>query len=232
MLSADAAFANAANAAAAAFASEPPYVAYRLALQTNDGTTEHATSVRIVVRNSDDAATIDDGTGHSERTSTLALPPAIDALANWAFALEKADGLPVMHVTYQEPRRYAFATPGPDADVVVPGINGFTVRYADGDATHLELFPATAFTRALATEVDRFLYRDVWFDPSTWLPSRVVVAAVNAKLTLDYTAQSGHWLLSHVRYDGTEGSRPTSPRITIDATYSGYTFPVVAPGFR
>jgi hypothetical protein len=232
MLSADAAFANAANAAAAAFAADPPYVAYRLALRTNDGGSERDTSSQIVVRTRDGAAVIDDGHGASVHPNVLALPPTVDALGNWAFALETTDGGPVMHVTYQEPRHYAFATPGPDADVVVPGINGFSVRYADGDATHLELQPATAFTRTLATEFDRFLYRDVWFDPSSWLPSRVVVAAVNAELTLDYTVVSGRWLLSHVTYDGNEGSRPPLRHVTIDATYAGYTFPSDEPRFQ
>jgi hypothetical protein len=232
MLTADGAFANAANAAAMAFAATPPYVAYQLELRTGEGTAEKDESARIVVRTRDGAAIVDAGTGVHQQPAPPALPPTVDALANWAFALESANGYPVMHVDYQQPRHYDFATPGPNVDVVVPGINGFSVRYAADDATHLQLEPATAAFKALATQRDRFLYSDVWFDPATWLPTRVVVVAVNATLTLDYANISGRWLLSHVAYTDVAQSPSDLHHTTIDATYTNYTFPVTDDGFR
>jgi hypothetical protein len=230
-LPADAAFANAANAAAAAFASNPPYVAYRLDLRTSDGTTEKDQSVQVVVRTRDGAAIVVDRNGKHPQPAPPALPPTVDALANWAFALESTSDYPVMDVTYQEPRHYDFSTPGPNADVVVPGINGFSVRYASGEPTHLQLEPVTSAIKALATQSDRFLYRDVWFDSATWLPTRVVVAAVNATLTLDYANASGHWLLSHVTYETIQPRSGASP-MNIEATYSGYEFPAADGGFH
>lgn len=231
-LSADAAFANAANAAATVFASNPPYVAYRLELRTSDGTTEKDRTAHITLRTGDGTAVVEDANGRRPLAAPPGLPPTVDALANWAFALESTDGYPIMNVTYQEPRRYDFATPGPGTDVVVPGINGFSVRYATGEPTHLQLEPATAAVKTLATERDRFLYRDVWFDPATSLPTRVVVVAVNATLTLDYANASGHWLLSHLAYEAANDVRGSTGPASIEATYSGYAFPATGTDVR
>lgn len=231
-LSADAAFANAANAAATAFASNPPYVAYRLDLRTSDGTTEKDDAVQIVLRTSDGAAVVEDRSGKHRQPAAPALPPTVDALADWAFGLETTNGYPVMHVNYQQPRHYTFSTPGPNADVVVPIVNGFSVRYAENDPAHLQLEPATPAVKALATQRDRFLYHDVWFDPATWLPARVVVVAVNGTLTLEYATVSGRWLLSHVTYTVVNQARRSTQRTSIDATYGGYTFPAAEDAFR
>jgi hypothetical protein len=231
-LSADAAFADAANAAAAAFASNPPYVAYRLDLRTNDGSGEKNEVLQIVLRTSDGAVVVDDRSARRRQAAPPALPPTVDALADWAFGLEKTNGYPVMHVNYQQPRHYAFSTPGPNADVVVAIINGFSVRYADDDPAHLQLEPATAAVKALATERDRFLYHDVWFDPSTRLPTRVVVTAVNGTLTLDYATVWGRWLLSRVRYTVVDQTRRPARPTSIDATYGGYAFPADGDAFR
>jgi hypothetical protein len=231
-LSADAAFANAANAAASAFASNPPYVAYHLNLRTSDGSTEKDHTAQITLRTGDGIAFVEDDSGTHRLAAPPALPPTVDALANWAFALDSTSEYPTMSVTYEEPRRYDFATPGPATDVVVPGINGFSVRYADGEPTHLQLQPATAAVKTLATERDRFLYRDVWFDQSTWLPTRVVVIAVNATLTLDYAIASGHWLLSHLDYEAANEVRGSTAPASIQATYSSYAFPATGPDVR
>jgi hypothetical protein len=230
-VSADAAFANAANAAATAFASDPPYVAYHLDLQIEDGGTKRAAAAQIILRTGDSSVVVIDQSGKHRRPAPPALPPTIDALADWAFTLDVTNDYPVMHVSYQEPLHYAFATPGTNVDVVVPLINGFSVRYADNDPTHLELQPATTAVKALAAQRDRFLYREVWIDPATWLPTRVTVAAIDGTLTLEYTTASGRWLLSHMSYRAINTIRHSTEHTDIEATYTDFSFPAADAEF-
>lgn len=221
MIAPDEAFADAANAAAAAFAATPPYLAYRVAVATGDGSRGKSEYDDVVVRTSDGVAIVRGPGGTQQLPAPPALPGAVDALAEWAFAPQTLGGHAVLHVNYEEPKRYAFPTPGPGLDAVAASISGFSVAYATGEPDHLVLSPSTSAVRALALQPNRFLYRDVWFDPATLLPTRVVVAAANGTLSVDYATAGGHWLLAHARYETLDRGH----RTVIDATYSDYAFP-------
>jgi len=223
LITADAAFANAANAAAAAFKATPPYIAYRVTIHTIEAGAPRDEEDSVVLRTRDGAAVVDGGA--SLQTDPPGLPPSVDALANWSFTPSTRNGRLVMHVNYLEPLRYQFATPAPNVDVVVRAIKGFAVSYDGDDTTHVRLEPASAEVKALAKQHNRFLYRDVWFDPATWLPTRVVVTAPNATLTLEYTTVAGHWLLAHVIYDSVEQSQRSSSRSIVDLKYGQFEFP-------
>lgn len=204
-MNADAVFAAAANAAAAAFAATPPAISYTVSLRVRRGDAVSERTSAIASRS-------------SEGNVPPALPPAVDALAQWAFALDdRGAGDVRMRVTYERPKRYAFATPGPAVDVVVPGIAGYAVRFADGDPSHVVLAPATPDVRAFAAQSGHFVYRDVIVDPATSLPRRVVVAAPHETLALDYGVHGAAWLLDRVTYDG--------PKLSVDARYDDYAFP-------
>ncbi len=185
----------------------------------------------MVLRTRDGAALVGGGSA-SLQPDPPGLPASVDALANWSFTPSTRNGHLVMHVNYQEPLSYVFPTPGPNVDVVVQAIKGFLVSYDGNDTTHVRLEAASADLKALAKEHNRFLYRDVWFDPATWLPTRVVVSAPNATLTLEYMTVAGHWLLAHVVYDSIEQSRRSSTRSTVDLTYGQYEFPADLPALR
>jgi len=226
----DAGFAAAANAAAAAFAATPPYITYRLRLSIQRGDASHDERFDVAFRTSDGKATVAPHDGASRAGAPPALPPALDALAQWAFSLDHVAGQNVMRVSYERPQRYAFATPGPDVDVVVPSIAGYSVRYAERDVAHIELAPATPEVRTFAAQPDHFVYRDVYLDSVTSLPYRVILVAPDEKLTLDYAVQGGAWLLSHIAYDAAErGAHGTIARYTVDATYDNYAFPAADP---
>jgi hypothetical protein len=130
----------------------------------------------------------------------------------------------VLHVNFHQLRSYAFASPGPNVDAVAFAIKGFAIDYVGDGGDHVRLEPATTEMRALAKEHNRFLYRDLWFDPATWLPKRVLVTAPNGSLSLEYAQTAGHWLLSHVVYDSTEQTRRATTHTTIDVTYNQYSF--------
>jgi hypothetical protein len=225
VISAATAYANAANAAAAAFAATPAYVAYQVDLVTRSGSQSVREQSAVVLRTRDGDASVRDASNALREGPPPALPAALDPLAEWAFYADFSRGHVVMHVAYEHPKEYAFPTPGASADVVAESIAGYDVRYAEGDSNHLELTPANAATRAFAAQPDHFVYRDVFVDPQTSLPSRVVLVAPDETLTLDYATVAEHWLLAHVAYDAVQHGRRSNVRYAVDAAYSAYGFP-------
>ena len=231
VISADVAFERTADAAATAFAAVPRYVGYRVDVHA-DTASLHSDESRIaVVRTRDGQALVRSvPEGDAAIGPALPLSPAVDALSDWAFAFDVADGHVRLSVAYERPKYYSIPTPGPGVTVVVPSVNGYALRYSAGEPNHVHLEPATAATRAFAAERDHFVYRDVWFDPATSLPTRVVLAAPDESLALDYTVASGAWLLRDFRYDALERSkRDGDRRYHIEATYADFTFPDRVP---
>ncbi len=225
MIGAETAYANAANAAAAAFAAAPASISYRVDIETHAGTAVYREASAVELRTGDGSAIVRDANGTPRSGAPPALPAALDPLGDWAFSAQLNDGRVVMHVVYEHPKQYAFPTPGPQADVVVKSIAGYDVRFAAGDVQHIELSPATAETRAFAAQPNHFVYRDVFIDAVTALPSRVVLTAPDETLTLDFGTFDGHWLLSHLDYDAVQHmNRHTERRYTVEASYSDYAF--------
>ncbi len=230
MISADVAFERAADAAATAFAAAPPFISYRVDVQADTATLRSDESKRIVVRTRDGNALVRDVHGGAARMGpALPLSPAVDALADWAFAFDVSEGHVRLDVVYEHPKLYSAPTPGPGITVVVPSVNGFAVRYAPDETNHVQLEPSTPATRDFAAQRDHFVYRDVWFDPVTSLPTRVVLAAVDEMLALDYTVVDGHWLLRDFTYHALERTQHDAKRYRIAAQYADYAFPESFP---
>ena len=135
-----------------------------------------------------------------------------------------------MNVAYERTVHYTAPIAAPGDTVVVASVAGYSIAYGTGDPNRLHLEPATATTRAFAAQKNHFVYRDVWFDPATELPTRVVLAAVDETLTLDYAVADKHWLLRGFTYDGRlDALRDDGEPAHIEAAYSGYTFPLSVP---
>ena len=154
------------------------------------------------------------------------LPPVLDALAAWAFAPETRDGLPVLRVVYERPMRYDVRANASTATIVVSTVFGYHIAFGDG-ANHLVIAPATRATREFASGAGHFTYRDVWFDPTTYVPTRVVLSAPGETLAIDYATVNGAWILADFSYD----SRPelATERAALVGTYTDVTFPSLAP---
>ncbi len=233
MISADVAFERVADAAAAAFGKQPPYISYRVDVHATAESLQpferHIITLRTVdgkalVRSSQDAAPVVD--------APLPLGPAVDALAEWAFSFDAKDGSARLNVAYEHPVHYTAPVPAPGDTVIVASVAGYSVAYAEGDPGRLQIRPATAATRAFAAQKNHFVYREVSFDPATYLPTRVVLAAVDETLTLDYTVVDTHWLLHGFTYDGRlDELRRDGEHASIVADYSDYTFPLSARDF-
>ncbi len=233
MISADSAFERVADAAAAAFASAPPYITYRVDVRASPAPLLLPEETHDVsLRTSDDAALVRDAdAGAPKPGEPLPLAPTVDALAQWAFAFDSGGGHARLRIAYEQPKQYAAPKPAPGDTVVVASVPGYAISYAPDDFNRIHLEPVTPAARAFAAQKDHFVYRDVWFDPLTHLPSRVVLASVDETLTLDYTIAQTHWLLSGFTYDGRlDASQGVSEPVHIEAAYSDYDFPASVPG--
>jgi hypothetical protein len=234
LISADSAFERVSNAAAAAFAKQPPYIVYRVDVTTTGRALPSLERHLVTLRTADDAALVrDTQDAQAKPGEALPLEPTVDALAEWGFRFETSHGRTRLSVAYQRPKEYAAPRAAPGDTVVVASVAGYAISYAPDAANHLHLEPATAAKRAFAAQEDHFVYRDVWFDPATFLPTRVVVAATDETLTLDYTVAESHWVLAGFTYDGRLDSQRADPaeREHVEASYSDYSFPPSVAGF-
>ncbi len=182
------------------------------------------------MRTADGKALVATGDGVPALGAPLPLDPNVDALAQWAFAFDVTGGHVRLDVKYEQPKRFAAPSPAPGDTVVVASVGGYSARYADGDESHIVLTPATRDERSFAAQPDHFVYRDVWFDPQTYLPSRITLVAPGQTFELDYALVQTYWLLQRFAYDGNLSSRTGEARSDhVSAAYSGYAFPQAVP---
>lgn len=242
MLSAPEAFMAVANATAAIVQKAPPYVTYRVHGTVHffkgDGTIDRT----VTVRTSDgDALVHDEQTGKDVLAPPFPAPPNFDALSTfqlkgqWSALRSRSSHGEVVrdtgvHVENVVPLRYAGAASR--ADAVARSVRGYAVTYAGdsgGDGgVHLHLEPGAAYFR----DHTQWL-RDVWYDPATMLPTRIVWNG-NDHMVLDarYAAVNGAWLLRSIDF----GRVFYPPLSRIAAAFHGdfddYRFSDVAPDAR
>jgi hypothetical protein len=235
MLSAPSLFMAVANATAAVVQTAPPYITYHVhATFRFDG---EATADRTVTVRTDDGVSVvhDDLTGKDELRSPFPASPAFDALAEFTVRAEVTTGpggarAGDMRISNVQPLHYEAVAS--HADAVAHGIKGYVVTVA-ADATpalgHLH------FERNDTMHDAKKWLRDVWYDPATMLPTRVVWNAVN-DVTLDsqYQIVAGHWLLRRIAITGIYHGPLWVARasVAVTGTYDGYTFSSVAPDPR
>ncbi|GAC1574605.1 MAG: hypothetical protein NVS3B7_06570 [Candidatus Elarobacter sp.] len=241
MLSAPEAFMAVANATAAIVVKAPPYVTYRVHgvahVMNGDGTNERT----VTVRTSDgDAVVHDETTSKDVLRPPFPAPPNFDALSKFKLRGEISVGTQKGHkglardgdmrVENIEPLRYApVAT---RADTVARAVRGYLVTYAaDTEAStghlHLEPTPEQRATK-------KWL-RDLWYDPATMLPTRVVYGGENDfSLDARYVTVNGVWLLHAIQVGAIFHAPFWLGRMTVSlsGTYDDYRFSETAPDPR
>jgi hypothetical protein len=236
MLSAPEAFMAVSNATAAVVRKEPPYVTCRvhgLVQGVGQGTSERV----ITVRTDDGMAVVRDDAGKEELRPAYPASPAFDALAQFEMFAQvtiaagkgphrKGD----MRITNVHPLHYE--TAASHADAVSRAVKGYVVTYADDSsaaAGHLHLERNAAFGAGT-----KWL-RDVWYDPATLIPSRVIWGGQN-DLSLDarYQVVEGHWLLSSLNVSAIVHAPLWLGRTTVflNNDFEGYQFSDVPPDPR
>jgi hypothetical protein len=233
------AFMAVANATAAVVQKAPPFITYRLhgvvQVVGGDGVVDRT----VTVRTEDGRAIVrDDKTGRDDLKPPFPAPPNFDALSTFAYHSEisfyagsRRGPRPDidMHIVNVEPLHYA--TVASRADAVAYAVRGYAITYAD-DAMprqgHLHLEPSSQQRRE-----DAWL-SDVWYDPQTMLPTRIVYDGQN-EFALDarYATTSGFWLLSSIRISSLYSERNLG-RFTLAfrGEYADYRFSTSPPDSR
>jgi hypothetical protein len=233
MLSAPEAFMAVANATAAIVQKAPPYVTYHVhAIFHAAG--EGAVDRTVIVRSDDGVSVVhDDASGKDVLRPPFPAPPTFDALAQFSLSGQisisgkNRDG--DMRITNIRPLHYE--TSRSSADAIARSVKGYVITYAP-DATaalgHLHL-------ERNALMKDGHWLRDVWYDPATLVPTRVLWGGQN-DFTLDarYATVDGYWLLRAIDVGAIVHAPLWLGRMTIaiDGTYDGYAFSEVAPDPR
>jgi hypothetical protein len=237
MLSAPETFMQVCNTTAAIVSKAPAYVTYHVHgvfRAAGESTTD-----RVVVARSDDGVAIvhDDETGKDELRPAFPAPPTFDALARFRLTGvvsvqvggkgKKRDG--DMRITNVQPLHYE--ADQSHADAISRSVKGYVVTFAP-DATpqlgHLHL-------ERNALMHDTKWLRDIWYDPATLVPSRVVWGGRD-DFTLDarYQTVESAWVLRSIAAGGTYHTAMWLGRATvgISGEYDGYAFSQAAPDPR
>lgn len=235
MLTADAQFRAAANAAFDAWQHPPPYIVYKVDVDTVVPSLKQSRKISRAVetRTQDDLAVLQDlPQGANQLATAFPVPPTFDALSYFEFFFDPGDDIhaPATDVTLiadrpffpPEPLHFGVGTASSTTvDVVVPYLRNYKAQYAP-DSTdqlaHIQMVPLKPLT---AGNDSSYYLKDVYVDTATNLPTRIVYAGPALNFTLDYALVENRWLVKHLRYNLTRGKMP----FTTDAVYSAFTFP-------
>jgi hypothetical protein len=226
MTSAPEAFMAVANATAAIVQKAPAYISYHVSGVAHFRHASASIARDVIVRTVDGDAVVHDArSGRDEVRPPFPAPPTFNALARWridgSWSVESQGGAAApdvdLRVTNIEPRRF-----GPTvthADVVVRSVRGYRISYAAPAAgqTHLHLEPTPEYFRG--SRRTGWL-SEVWFDPATLIPSRIVCNGNDGfRLDARYAIVDGVWLLRSI--DVGWVLRPLAGLARISESFSG-----------
>jgi hypothetical protein len=243
VLTADAEFRAVANAAFAAWQTQPPYIAYRVDVDVDVPAlrAEQHVSRAVEARTDNDLAVLQDlPQGQNQVGHAFPVPPTFDALSYFRLdfhlgdplrrhnpltavtMLSPAPGLPPQPLRYGDPVRSS-----PDVTVVATTLRNYYAQYADDSndrIAHILLQPLAALTRGNDSS---FYLHDVFVDTATNLPTRIVYSGSDTDFALDYAVVDGHWLIQHVSYRRSLVAplHIGQTTFTTDARYSAFAFP-------
>ena len=230
MTAADAQFRLAANAAAAAFANSPPYIAYKtdVVIDVPSMRQHKVVSRSVESRTKDDFAVLQDlPNGQRQYAHSFPLLPTFDALSYFrvTFNGNRRDLLsyvePGPPLTFKDPRETSHA------DVVVVSLRYYHASYA-ADSTdsiaHIQMDALPTLTLGNSSD---FYIHDVYVDTATNLPTRVIYIGPTTTFACDYGVFDSHWLVRHVAYTHTFYGPLKIGRVTAsaDATNHDFSFP-------
>jgi hypothetical protein len=236
VLSADAEFRAAANAAYAAWLKHPPYIAYRADVDVDvPAEKQHRVISRAVeVRTSDDTAVLQDlPAGQNQLGHAFPIPPWFDALSYFRLDFRLGDPMrqhnPLTQLTMLAPLQYGESrASGPEVTVVATTLRNYYAAYAP-DSTdqiaHIVMDPLPALTRGNDSD---FYLHDVYVDLATNLPTRVVYDGPTTEFAVDYTTTHNDlWLIDHAYYRHTIAApfHLIQTTFTTDAHFSDFAFP-------
>jgi hypothetical protein len=210
VISADLAFQQASNTAAAIYAQAPAWLTYHTVVHVDvPSLNEHRDISRsVIVRTKDDMAVMQDLPRGAERVGkAFPLIPTFDALSSWKITY-RVGAHQALDVYIENVQPLTYQTQADSgADVVVRTLRYYYPKYApdSSDApdgkTHILLKPLPTLTRNYSGD---FFLSEVYIDNGTRLPSSVTyVGPENRLFVIDYGFIEGHWLMTHAVYSET-----------------------------
>lgn len=230
MIAADVQFRTTANAAAAAFANKPPYLAYKTDVVVDvPSLRRHKVISRAVeTRTTDDYAALQDlPQGQHQYGHSFPLVPTFDAISYFRVTFNGSQRNTLSYVepgapiTFKDPRETSHA------DVVVTSLRYYRASYAadsNDKIAHILMETLPTLTRGNNSD---FYIHDVFVDTATNLPTRVIYEGPTTTFTTDYQVIEGHWLVTHANYVHTFFGPLHMGRVTAtaDATNHDFGFP-------
>lgn len=239
MISADIAFRQVSNAAYVAVKNVPAYVTYRSTVHVTVPAFKRERDVirSVALRTEDDVAVLHDlPRGREQMGHGFPLPLTFDALSDFEITgYGGARAAIEAHVVYTRP--LFFAPPQSSeqhVDVIVVRLQGYHVRYIgdpNSNPVHLQLEPLPGLIKRRSD----LAFRDVYFDPTTFLPTKVTFAGADDRyFQVDYVMNEGRWLVNHIIYEETYYPPVRIARVhaIIDATFDQIQFSAVPPDPR
>ncbi len=234
MLTADAEFRVAANAAYDAFMKQPPYLAYRsdVDVQVPALKQYRRISRAVEVRTKDDLAVLQDlPQGQNQLGNAFPLLPTFDALSYFRLDFRLGDPIrqhnPLTAVRVIQPLH--FSDPVSHADVVATSLRNYYATYADDSNDKVAHIALQALPALTTNNTSDFYLHDVYVDLATNLPTRVVYDGPTTEFTVDYTtAYNDTWLIYHAHYQHTLAIMPLhllQTTFTTESYMSAFTFP-------
>jgi hypothetical protein len=242
MLTAVDQFRETANAAAAAWQAQPPYIAYRVDVDVDIPALKETRRISraVVTRTDKDVAVIQDlPKGQNQVGQSFPLIPTFDALSYFHLNFRMGDPIrrhnPISGVIMDAPLRFTEVRPSnEDVAVVVTSLRNYYARYAD-DSTeavaHIMLDPLPALTRG---NPSTFYLKEIYVDTQSQLPTKVSYHGADADFVVDYTLAENRWLVNHVSYRRTLTAplRIGRTTFTVEARYADFSFPAEPPDPR
>jgi hypothetical protein len=243
VLTADAEFRAAANAAFAAWQNRPPYIAYRVDVDITISALKQPRHISRAVeaRTRDDLAVLQDlPRGQNQLGHAFPLPPTFDAISYFRIDFKLSDPIrlhnPLTALTMlppgpnlpAQPIHFAAVVPSrPDIAAVATTLRNYYAVYAADSSdrlAHIVMKPLPALTR---NNTSAFFIKDVYIDTSNDLPTRVIYSGPTTEFTIDYALRDSHWLIEHARYSTTlYGPLHIGQTTAVtDAHFSEFSFP-------
>ena len=175
-MAADALFRTAANAAAAAYAQAPPYIAYRTDVTVDvPSLRRHQSIARAVeTRTADDFALLQDlPQGQRQYAHSFPLIPTFDAISYFRLSYNGGRRDALSYVKMERPITFTDPRLTSHADVVVISLKYYRAAYAPDSNDrigHVVMEPLPSLTTNNNSD---FYLHDLYVDRSTNLPTRV-----------------------------------------------------------
>ena len=240
-LTADLAFQQAANAAAAKYDSRPAFITYVTNTHIEVPSMHRKLDVnrRVMVRSADDKAVIQDlPQGAQSVARAFPISPTFDALSyfrlvtymGWHQRIET-------YLTEVTPIRFTNPTHS-EGDVVVTSLRYYYPKFAPdtSDApngrTHLIMRPLPTLTTGNASD---FYLSDVQIDNATMLPTQITYTGhEDRRFVVDYETIGDAWVIKHAFFEQTFFAPLKIGRVhyTADSSFDKYQFSPTAPDPR